>query len=244
MSDFLTNLTARSSGFATNLLKPEIPSLFESPKGSAPILDGDGGPDTHEETRAATAIPLAAAHRPRPEDQHIDEPKRDSISQAERRRAGSEDRHPAPQTIVPYGPSEPVNAPARIQYRHQAIIEPTVGVAESLEKREPSTGPRLETPARSLGEKAVQEKTSPEKASPLIPVVPKLELPHQAPQMDHDSEAEVFPFDQHPPIVRISIGRIDVRAVTQPPVPMRPALPASPKMTLDEYLHGKNKGLR
>ncbi len=244
MSDFLANLTARSLGFAANLLRPEIPSLFEPPKGSAPILDGDGGQDLHREVHEGTAIPLAAAPRPRREDRRIDEPNRGSISRAERRRPESEYRRSAAQTIVPYDPPGPMNAPARVHHKGQTIIEPTVGVAGSLEKREPSAGPRREAQARPVGEKTVQERTSPEVARPLTPVVPKLEPLHQAPQVNHDTDAEGIPFDQHPPIIRISIGRIDVRAVAQPAAPVRPALPASPKTTLDEYLQGRNKGRR
>jgi hypothetical protein len=38
------------------------------------------------------------------------------------------------------------------------------------------------------------------------------------------------------PIVRVTIGRIEVRAISQPPPPPRPARPAAPRLSLDEYL--------
>jgi hypothetical protein len=38
------------------------------------------------------------------------------------------------------------------------------------------------------------------------------------------------------PVVRVTIGRIEVRAISQPPPPPRPARPAAPRLSLDEYL--------
>jgi hypothetical protein len=38
------------------------------------------------------------------------------------------------------------------------------------------------------------------------------------------------------PVVRVTIGRIEVRAISQPPPPLRPARPAAPRLSLDEYL--------
>jgi hypothetical protein len=48
-----------------------------------------------------------------------------------------------------------------------------------------------------------------------------------------------------PPTIRVSIGRIEVRAV-QPPVPSRrsPQVPAAPRLSLDEYLRARNEGQR
>jgi hypothetical protein len=38
------------------------------------------------------------------------------------------------------------------------------------------------------------------------------------------------------PVVRVTIGRIEVRAISQPPPPPRSARPAAPRLSLDEYL--------
>jgi hypothetical protein len=47
-----------------------------------------------------------------------------------------------------------------------------------------------------------------------------------------------------PPIVRITIGRIDVRA-TPPAVPLRkPSARSEPKLTLDAYLKSRREGRR
>jgi hypothetical protein len=47
------------------------------------------------------------------------------------------------------------------------------------------------------------------------------------------------------PIVRVTIGRIDVRAAAEPPSPPRkPARRAEPKLTLDAYLQSRKEGGR
>jgi len=49
----------------------------------------------------------------------------------------------------------------------------------------------------------------------------------------------------HPaPVIRVTIGRIDVRAVLPPAQPPRQTTPARPKLTLDEYLKQRNGGRR
>jgi hypothetical protein len=48
-----------------------------------------------------------------------------------------------------------------------------------------------------------------------------------------------------PPTIHVSIGRIEVRAVTAPaPQQQRPAAPAPPKLSLDEYLRAQNGAKR
>lgn len=50
--------------------------------------------------------------------------------------------------------------------------------------------------------------------------------------------------DQAAPVIRVTIGRIDVRAVTQAAPPARRATPPAPKLTLEEYLRSRNGGKR
>jgi hypothetical protein len=48
--------------------------------------------------------------------------------------------------------------------------------------------------------------------------------------------------DPPAPTIRVTIGRVEVRAVTPTPAPSRkPARPA-PRMSLDEYLRAQNGG--
>jgi hypothetical protein len=49
-----------------------------------------------------------------------------------------------------------------------------------------------------------------------------------------------------PTQIRISIGRVEVRAVTAPPAPEPPSRPgpSGPKLSLDDYLRARNEGRR
>lgn len=50
--------------------------------------------------------------------------------------------------------------------------------------------------------------------------------------------------DQAAPVIRVTIGRIDVRAVTQAAPPARRATPPAPKLSLEDYLRARNGGKR
>lgn len=51
--------------------------------------------------------------------------------------------------------------------------------------------------------------------------------------------------DQAAPIIRVTIGRVDVRAVSQTaPSARRPTTPAAPKLSLEEYLRQRGGGKR
>jgi len=59
-----------------------------------------------------------------------------------------------------------------------------------------------------------------------------------SPVLPNDHSAE-------PPIVKVTIGRIEVRAAPPPaPTPRKTALPSPPKLTLDAYLKSRKEGAR
>jgi len=55
---------------------------------------------------------------------------------------------------------------------------------------------------------------------------------------ESNSHANEAKNDDHAPIIRVTIGRVDVRAVTQAP-PARRATPPAPKLSLEEYLRSR-----
>ena len=62
--------------------------------------------------------------------------------------------------------------------------------------------------------------------------------PHQGEQFPDELPGEA-------PIVRVTIGRIEVRAAPAPtPPPRKPARPAGPTLTLDAYLKARKEGAR
>ena len=50
------------------------------------------------------------------------------------------------------------------------------------------------------------------------------------------------PADEQPPVVRITIGRVDVRAAALAPPPPDPPDPAAPRISLDDYLRQHSEG--
>jgi len=244
MSDFLTNLATRSLGMAPNLLRPQLPSLFESPKDSAPIQDEGESLSVYQELdQTGSSVPVTA-HNPRQDDYRIRKSNGNSASRAERGSTETEHTRSGRQTIVSYEPAKQREASTHIQLKEPTIIEPIVSVVKGSENQEQIITPRAEEPVRLQIGNTDQTRPSREIGPPLIPAVPKMEPAPSSPQINHDSNADVSPSGHPPSIVRISIGRIEVRAATSPPAPVRSAIHTSPKMTLEEYLHSRNEGRR
>lgn len=44
-----------------------------------------------------------------------------------------------------------------------------------------------------------------------------------------------------PPVIHVTIGRVEVRATSQAPIKVQPAQPAGPKMSLEDYLRSRGK---
>jgi len=70
-----------------------------------------------------------------------------------------------------------------------------------------------------------------------IPIVPAAPLPAAA--MNESSA----PGQRGPDVIRVSIGRVDVRAPAPPPLPARPQVPVpaakSDRLSLQDYLRGQ-----
>jgi hypothetical protein len=47
-----------------------------------------------------------------------------------------------------------------------------------------------------------------------------------------------------PPVIRVTIGRVEVRAIHPAPLVPKPAKPAPPKLSLEDYLHKRERGSR
>src|SRR5262249_10577065 len=70
---------------------------------------------------------------------------------------------------------------------------------------------------------------------------PMIIRPQTAPRDDEsNSRASEATNDNPRPIIRVTIGRIDVRAVNAPPPPVRRETPPTPKLSLEEYLRSRS----
>jgi hypothetical protein len=82
---------------------------------------------------------------------------------------------------------------------------------------------------------------------PGAPVSPLTPATNRESKQSRDRTPTVPPNEsaEERPIVRVTIGRIEVRAVTPPaPAPRQAARPPVPKLTLDDYLKSRNEGAR
>jgi hypothetical protein len=243
MSDFLTNLVARSFTPAPDLLRPKLPSLFETPAGNEPVLEESLS--THAQGEMAEVAPvLSPVRRSNLERYRVDENERGRSLQTEPERETPETYRAARQTILPFLPEEQPRAPIQTQREEHIRAVPTVRAEDSSGERKQATGPRLEAATRSAKEsdesKSIQQGT----AARLVPVLPKLETPRPISESKNSMDAKISSAEERSPTVHIRIGRIEVRAATQSSPPARAAVPNRPKMTLDEYLLRRNEGKR
>ena len=235
MSDFLTNLTARSLGSASNLLKPQLPLLFEPAQGAASMLEGEGRLNEQADVPTPDAAPdrltrdNVRTHRDlRPAAPVVD------VGGAEAR------THPAvPQTIVPPGAPPRMDMPDRQQPTEPVRAEETVRAVKVPSGPAQVTGLRADY-AAGLVERTDRAQGSRTIGARLVPILPKPGSIRSADQ--NGREREPIPADQGSAAIHISIGRIEVRAVTQPSAPpLRAAAPNRPTLTLDEYLLHRNE---
>jgi hypothetical protein len=221
MSDYFTNLAARALGMSV-AVRPR-PSLFEPRPGTAdPPAPSE--PDRGGVERGARALDVAAEAPPR---------RQPAEPEAVRKREGTSapDGDPGP---------PPVAAPSRAPGRGRSRAETAPprpaphGAGHSASKgREVPAALREPEAPRPAGrtQPARQEEPGRAVAAPAIAArPPRPQLP---------------PKDAPAPTVRVTIGRVDVRAVTpeQPPEPGRKPRQA-PRMSLDDYLSrpGKQSG--
>lgn len=253
MTDFLTRLAERSLGVG-EVVQPRPASLFD-PRGAvdAPTLVGDlevverriaVRPSQTPAQRAAAPQPAegprAAAERlPAPPPGAVDAPGPVESS-------GGSEPHSAQTAAAASAPPPPSVAPALAaeaagdDARPPAPVPTTVVVqATRVELREPDGTPperprrRAHTaqvpppsvPARPPdgGERELAASSSPAALEPDWRNAPPAPAQARAPAAET-------------PVVHVTIGRVDVRAVLPAPPPERAAPRHRPRLTLDEYL--------
>jgi hypothetical protein len=230
MSNFFTNLVTRSLTPASNVLQPKLPSLFEAPSGGEPVLEESVSLRAHKETMTIPPAlsPLSPLSMERPRlHEPFTEPNRET-----------REMH---QTILPVVPEERPRTPDSIQSERQTISVSTHKAETVPEERKQVVVPRVEAAVQPPQEK--KQPLAMQASTPrLVPVLPKIESSLPIPQAEHSANTNLLSVAEPAPTVRIHIGRIEVRAVTQSTTPARAVTPNRPKMTLDEYLLRRNEG--
>jgi len=216
MNDFLTRLIARSRSTAP-VIRPRLPSLFESSVAPAGVRE--------EDPAAASGPPRTAVPA-------------DAGGETSTARAPLAHQVPAsPPLSGAIAPAPPLD-PAPFAPRHVAMASPGPAV-------EPAAPPTIFAPPPPPAENAPRPAPPVETMRPAahVPTPPMSEaaapLLRRANARGH--EARPSPATA---AVRITIGRVEVRAIQPAPPAARPGRHAPPRLSLEDYLRPRPGGGR
>ena len=125
-------------------------------------------------------------------------------------------------------------APTREVVERREIIE----LPEVVETREIAQPRDVIEPREVIDRREVIEKR--EVIEPREVVVRRTVVERRAENLHEEQTSR--PIDAQPPVVRITIGRVDVRAAAPAPPPPDPPDPAAPRISLDDYLRQHSEG--
>jgi hypothetical protein len=265
MSDFLTNLAARALGAPT--LRPRLRSRFEP----APATGGitlESAPPTLSPGGVARVD--ASAEPPRtmtvdvpPHLQQATHQRQPSLVPIETKQSLEDDHTASPVSAVAIHPPQPA-APA--QRRTPAGSTTTISSITSPPARALSE-PITESPTESIIETReiiIREPAAPGPASATPPPAqPRHRYDEQPPRIERTVVSRELHFAssaprpargmqsrmdvpaQSEPVIQVSIGRVEVRAITPPPAAKSNRTPRAAAMTIDDYAARRNaKGRR
>ena len=237
MSDYLTRLVERSLGVG-EVVSPRLQSLFEP-------RDAVAGPalvDEPIEVREERLAP-ASEHAPRSDG----EPAAPSPSAKESTTASPRRRTEPPHDVVVEreSPAEPGSPPPAVEFAvsEREVLARAESPVPTLRPQDDQSGerPSPEPPRRRTV--VVRERQHPPQSEPAarerrrdrVPTGPdEVRLPSPPALQPPPVPAQAAPTE--PPVVRVTIGRVEVRAVLPPAPPERATPRRAPRMTLDEYL--------
>jgi hypothetical protein len=269
MSDFLTNLAARTLGAPT--LRPRLRSRFEP----APVTGGialESAPPRLSPGRAARAD--ATAEMPRRMTVDAAPPARTATPQRQHSPAPNETKQPVDDDhialpvsadIVAGNPPQPAPPPER-----RTVAATTTPISSSRSTPQPPpvltdsiheslSGPFVETreiivrePAAPGDATATPQPTRPrhryDEQPPRIErtvVSREMHFASAAPRSARAPQSRMEVPAQSEPVIQVSIGRVEVRAVTPPPAAKANRTPRAAAMTIDDYAARRNaKGRR
>ena len=244
MSDFLSKLIARSFSDAP-AIQPRVPSLFEptavefldepqspTPTIAAPEIIAPTPTIGAHETSAATNAPAPVPSKLSPREETAI-----TRSVANVPDAVTEEHPPKADTPAHQPAPAQQNAPVIAQVRR-----PSEQTAE-VRKLEVETR-RIIVPVRSFrdGKKDTGDKKPPPEAlSAPRPIQPQRQI---QPRRRKDFSPVEQRSSTSAPIIRVTIGRVEVRGIHSPAPAPKPAKPAPPKLSLEDYLRKRGRDSR
>jgi len=218
MADFLTRLIERSRGAAPGgqRVEPLIAPLYAAGPNTAQIMmDEDSSVESDLQRQ-------------------IHGPRTDEAAQRHARKSSTQDRDPKDHLTSEITPmrtltDEPQGAESRQTVSIHPLPPPTPNAtlppAPLVNAR-----PGLTTNDADQSRRA--------NIQPLT-IRPHVARPDGAPPRANEAADETTG-ETAAPVIRVTIGRIDVRAVNAPAPPARRQTPSAPKLSLDEYLRSRN----
>lgn len=266
MSDFLTNLAARSAGVAETI-QPRVPALFEpqGPGGRLPASPGSG--ESEHETAEERDVPdvrpssiedpvtrvrpvrQTAEEEPRPQAAAVGDANRPpSPLLADRRDVPAVNVGTPKTAAVP--PVELV-APASLASPRPSVGEAPVKApaAEPIERtalfkpREPERTPVSPSAGKepAIPPAASRNEPAPPPAAPPLRPAKTIAQPQVMPRVEKPRPTPAPTSTKTPePVIHVTIGRIEVRASSEAAT-SRKAPATRPVTSLDEYLSGRAK---
>lgn len=234
MSDYLSNLAARTLGL-TEGIHPRLPSLFE-PSPATVRSGSEPPPWLGPDARSAEPIPTEPVREPTSAAGPRGELFGDAVQPVPRRPTEARARHAGGVAagLAPTGglaTDLPGDAPdgARPETSREQVIGPGLPDVGLRAEAGPRSGPTILRPNEFLP--AVGARTT--------TVVPQTPVPRPfVPPSSPASTARPEPG----PAVRVTIGRVEVRAISPPASPLRQPRAAPPKPSLEEYLRSRRRG--
>jgi hypothetical protein len=252
MSDFLTALAASALGIADGV-EPRSRSRFEDAPGAAwgeqtveieapgPAVGAietpraqaavarPASPEIAGETAVPPAAPFAEPPAPEPAPEPATEPtviRRVRVAEAPPARA------PAPQPELTDAPrrSERVTEPEAQPIEPVRVLRASDAAAER-----DAPPPAVSPPALAAREPPTPIVIVPDRVEPA-----RSEAPPSAPARPDATAAH--PAEPPAPVVQVTIGRIEVRALPAPAAPPQPAAKFAPALSLADYLARKTRG--
>jgi hypothetical protein len=238
MSDFLTNVLARSTGRA-DTVQPRLPSRFE-PLQSIPqeIIQ--------ESLEQPSSLSITSP------EQSLTPFSLESAQGQVKSTLQSVEFEPANQSLNPNSDVEFTNNPNSVfqSTNLTSLTQPTENAASSL-----STTP-LE-PAQENSDLIVRpqrvEQNSLSSHLPLVAHVPEsvktevrsLVLQPQITSIQEPDSSPQLPAQPEPPVIKVTIGRVEIRATASPistPPSRSASKPPQPTLSLENYLKSRNGG--
>jgi hypothetical protein len=261
MSDFLSNLIARSQG-TLPVIQPRLPSLYEPyrPHSGSLAMPTDTEPGVVEDVAPAASVPLPQAPEAEPpapptpgQMRAAPLPPLNPVESAEHREsrrpleAPSRARHfvaPIGETIAEVA-HRSVNGISRSEISLAGMI-PSVAQAVNREPIMPA-GPfqsNGESQSLRVPDAANLNRGDPQQPLPIPSHAVAVPLPPPRPQVPHTPFAQARP-DTEERVVHVTIGRVDVRAILPTPsLSSTTAAKFRPHLSLDEYLKQRDREQR